>query len=256
MKKIISFIFIFLFISPLAFFGQIIQSGTIVYKKTTNLHMTMKLEYADQFEKNGGFSMEDILKMLPKHVTQDCIMTFDMEKSMYRFDKKGPEKVPSFGGKDPASENIVYKNFKSNKYTAQKEIMEAVYIVEDTIPKYQWKLSDEIRVIAGFTCRKATTVINDSLVVVAFYTDDIEVSSGPESFGGLPGMILGLAIPRLYTTWFATEFKYSGYDASLEKEFIQKKTKKVNYIELLKELNESLKEWGKFGESVIFKSSI
>lgn len=253
MKKI----FIILFtLSTLISQAQIIESGTIVYKKTVNAHLNMKIEFADQFGTNSGFTMEDMLKMIPKNVTQDCIMTFNTEKSMYRFDKAGPEKMPSWGGKDPASENIVYKNFVEKKYSAQKDILEASYIINDSLSNFVWKISDEIRVIAGFTCRKATTKINDSIVVVAFYTDEIAVSSGPESFGGLPGMILGLAIPRLYTTWFATEFRYGSYDNSLEKSFNQKRTKNVKYADMYKELESSLKEWGKFGEGIIIKSII
>ena len=35
---------------------------------------------------------------------------------------------------------------------------------------------------------------------------------GPELFTGLPGMILGLAIPRYYTTWFATKVELADID--------------------------------------------
>ena len=48
-------------------------------------------------------------------------------------------------------------------------------------------------------------MVMDSIVVIAFYTDEILTSGGPESFNGLPGMIMGLAIPRLHTTWYATK---------------------------------------------------
>ena len=34
----------------------------------------------------------------------------------------------------------------------------------------------------------------DTVYVVAFYTEDIPVSGGPEMFGGLPGMILELTV--------------------------------------------------------------
>ncbi|RZL12152.1 MAG: GLPGLI family protein, partial [Pedobacter sp.] len=41
--------------------------------------------------------------------------------------------------------------------------------------------------------------------VVAYYSNQIAVSGGPESFTGLPGMILGLALPHENITWFATK---------------------------------------------------
>lgn len=48
-------------------------------------------------------------------------------------------------------------------------------------------------------------MIKDSIYVVAFYTDEIAVSGGPESFSGLPGMILGVALPHDHINWFATK---------------------------------------------------
>jgi GLPGLI family protein len=80
-------------------------------------------------------------------------------------------------------------------------------LVADSTIKIDWKITSEPRTIAGFECRKAVARIFDSVVVIAFYTDEIIPSSGPESFGGLPGMILGLAIPRLHTTWYATKLE-------------------------------------------------
>jgi GLPGLI family protein len=63
----------------------------------------------------------------------------------------------------------------------------------------------DVRQIAGYECRKAIAIINDTVSVVAFYTDEILLKGGPEGFTGLPGMILGLAIPRYNTTLFATK---------------------------------------------------
>jgi GLPGLI family protein len=45
----------------------------------------------------------------------------------------------------------------------------------------------------------------DSIYVVAFYSDQIVVRGGPESFWGLPGMIMGVVLPHEYTTWYATK---------------------------------------------------
>ncbi len=50
----------------------------------------------------------------------------------------------------------------------------------------------------------------DSIYVVAFYTDEILTTGGPESFTGLPGMILGIAIPHEHVSWFATKVEAFG----------------------------------------------
>lgn len=250
MKYIITLLSLLIGMNTWAQFGS---SGYIEYVKTTNMHLSMKLEYAEQFQDNG--MMEQFLKMVPKNATKHYIMTFDENKSFFRYDKDGPEKMPSFGGKDPATENIVVKDFKNNTYQAQKEFFDNVSLVTDSIPKYTWKIHDEIRQIAGYSCRKATTVMYDSVYVVAFYTDEIMVSSGPESFGGLPGMILGLAVPRLYCSWFATKVEFKPYDPSLEKAF-NKKAKTTTIEALNKDLLDRAAEWGNFGKQLVYKVGI
>lgn len=49
---------------------------------------------------------------------------------------------------------------------------------------------------------------------ICFYTDDILVTGGPEGIHGLPGLILGVGIPRLHTTWFATKVETNGVPTS------------------------------------------
>jgi hypothetical protein len=84
--------------------------------------------------------------------------------------------------------------------------------------------------------------IFDSVVVIAFYTDEIIPTSGPESFGGLPGMILGLAIPRLHTTWYATKLEVMDNPGAI----IPPKTgKKYEPIEFRKQMTDVIRrnEW-------------
>ncbi len=85
--------------------------------------------------------------------------------------------------------------------------MNDLYLLSNPLRKIDWKIGSEIRKIAGFDCRKAVGKIMDSIIVIAFYSDEIIPSGGPESFTGLPGMILGLAIPRMHATWYATKLE-------------------------------------------------
>ena len=75
----------------------------------------------------------------------------------------------------------------------------------------------ETRNIAGFNCRKAYTILFDSVYVFAFYTDEIMISGGPLGIHGLPGMILGITIPRMHTSWIATKLQINGVDTSIIK---------------------------------------
>ena len=101
-----------------------------------------------------------------------------------------------------------------------------------------------------FRSKKAVARICDSVYVVAFYTDEILVNGGPESFSGLPGMILGIAIPRLYTTWFATKVQL---EEPVESEFvITGKGKKINQKEMETTLQKAIKDWGKEGQKNVW----
>ena len=83
----------------------------------------------------------------------------------------------------------------------------------------------------------------DSVFVVAFFTEQILCTSGPEGFTGLPGMILGIAIPRLHTTWYATkleliEIKETDLAAP-------KRGKAINQVQLQEQLKSLMKNWGR-----------
>lgn len=100
--------------------------------------------------------------------------------------------------------NTVYTDLIKRNSLAKKEVLSRDFLIEDTLRKIDWKITDETRDIAGYNCRRANALIMDSIYVVAFYTDQIVPKGGPESFTGLPGMILGLALPHEHITWFAT----------------------------------------------------
>ena len=116
-------------------------------------------------------------------------------------------------------------------------------MLSDSTKTIKWKLEPETRTIAGFECKKAITKICDSVVVVAFYTDQIITPGGPESFYGLPGMILGLVIPRLYTTWFATKFE-SINTADEAKIIPPAKGKKATSKDMIDKVADVVKNWG------------
>lgn len=103
------------------------------------------------------------------------------------------------------TKNIVYSDLKNNTFVAKKNALGGTYIINDTIRKIQWKITSETREIDGFNCRRANAIIMDSVYVVAFYTDQIVPKTGPESFTGLPGMVLGIVLPHEHITWFATK---------------------------------------------------
>ncbi|HMI60944.1 MAG TPA: GLPGLI family protein, partial [Puia sp.] len=79
-----------------------------------------------------------------------------------------------------AAGNTVYSDLSSGKRVSLKKVFGNQYEESDSIRAIKWKIADETRDIAGFHCRRADAVINDSLYIVAFYSTEIPVSGGPE----------------------------------------------------------------------------
>lgn len=219
-----------------------LKAGRIEFEKTINLYKVIE----DQREDGDNDWMEQIKKTLPQSKLSYFNLVFDSTKSLYKpgREESSAQPLPSWV-LGPAQSNVVYEDFVNHVITAQKTAYEATFLIKDTA-HINWKITSDKRVIAGFNCRKATTILMDSVFVVAFYCDQIIPSGGPESFSGLPGMILGLAIPRLHTTWFATKIEKL---APLPGEIVAPtKGKKVNNKQLVEQLKSSMSDWGKWGQ--------
>src|SRR5690606_25478053 len=101
--------------------------------------------------------------------------------------------------------NIIANDLTTKTSTIQKQVYEETFLISDSLRKIKWKITDEIREIAGYQCRRANGLMMDSIYVVAFYTDMIPVNIRPKSVSGLPGMILGGALAYENKTWFANK---------------------------------------------------
>lgn len=203
MKK--NFIFFVLIILTQSLFSQAIflNSGTITYEK--KMGQINLYEYIYPKTKTSSFFTE-IKSKHNKVVTDSYKLQFNSSRSYYLLEKDNPDKYIIDGSK-PNETDFILQDIDFGICNAKKTFFEKVFVIKDSLKTFNWKFSNEVRDIAGFECKKAITKINDSVVVVAFYTDQIPLPSGPENFHGLPGMILGIAIPRLYLTIFATKIE-------------------------------------------------
>ena len=126
-------------------------------------------------------------------------------------------------------------------------------MLSDSIRKIDWRITNETRDIAGFECRKAVGRILDSVYIIAFYTDQITVSGGPLSYCNLPGMILGVAIPRTNLTLFATKIQL--LEVGPDKLTVPTgKLKKTDYKTLATTLQKAISTWGRYGRKYIINS--
>lgn len=224
---------------------RFISAGKIEYEMKKNQHKQLEDEENAESE-----WIKELKKNMPKFVVETYSLSFNENKSVYRLEKENADNKYLWGGKPSETDNII-KDVQYQKVSIQREVYERTYLVQDSIRQLDWRITDETRDIAGFECRKAVTKICDSVYVVAFYTDQIPVSSGPESFGGLPGMILGLAVPRLAMTWFATKLELA--EPTSQQLSPVQKGKKSDWKGIETDMKKALKDWGKYGDRQMWR---
>ncbi len=233
MKKIILPFLIF-FTQYIFAQSIIIDKAKIEFERTVNVWADLPAgDFAAQIKKNT-----------PQYMTSFFSLESDGKKSLYSpLVNKDADTRRGFFMSPAATDNIVYTDFETKTSVSLKNVFEKTYLMEDSLRKAQWKITNDFREIAGFNCRRATTIIMDSVFVVAFYTDEIMIPGGPESFNGLPGMIMGLVINRLHTTWYATKVSVSGINASgiLPPKGKAEKTTRNKLADLLRK---SFTNWG------------
>ena len=238
MKKIFASIIILLTISANA--QQFINSGMIEYEVRINNHRMF----------GDGFFAEMFKDKMPQFSTTYYHLTFGGNKTLYKFDRLNErDKMP--WGSNNAEENIWYNDFNTSTRANQKFVFDQTYLLSDSLMKMDWKLvPNETREIAGFICRKAQTIIFDSVYVFAFYTDEITVSGGPIDIHGLPGMILGITIPRMFTSWIATKLQTNGVNANVIAPPTKGKKKQAG--ELKQSVEKATKDWGTWGRQSVW----
>lgn len=220
----------------------------------TAFHNTVKIEfektvYVRQLYKESIPRWYETIKArLPETMITYFDFIGDSTKSIFkpgREVKQDPRMMNEFA----ADKNQVYTDFRTGKLVAQKPVYEETFLIEDSLAKIKWKLTSDTRIIAGYECRKAVGILNDSIGVFAFYTDEIMVSGGPESITGLPGMILGLGIPRIHATWFATKVEVT--NINMNNVTPATKGKKVTTKGMNESLERVFKSWGDEGKKLL-----
>lgn len=226
---------------------QFIESGAIEFEVRTNNHRAMEGE---------GMWGEMFKDKIPQFSTTYYQYTFNDNKAIYKFDRYDEKsKMPRGFGFGSIEDDVWYNDYTTGTFTNYKYIVDNNYLLAGALMNIDWRLSPtETREIAGFNCRKATGIIFDSVYVFAFYTDEITISGGPMGINGLPGMILGITIPRMFTSYIATKLQVAGVD--VRKIVAPQKGKKKELNELRENLQRVSKNWGSYGQQAMWKLSL
>ena len=199
--------------------------GKIVYEQKVDLHRRIP-------EDN-----QQMRSMVPPSRTTKYELHFADNQSLFKAIEEEPDMTEQNNGGvviriGGSPENEYYKNFSTKKLVEKRELMQEVYLLEDSIKSISWKLEEEeTKTITGYLCKKATGKTERGNDVIAWYAEDIPTASGPEQFNGLPGMILGLDVNKSEVVYTAVSI-----DKKIDKKAIKapSKGKKVNGAEFAK----------------------
>ncbi len=238
MKKIIVSLFVLFVVKSNA--QQFIDNGKIEYEMRVNNHRMF----------GDGIFAEMFKDKMPNFSTYYYNLTFKDNKALYKFDRLNEkDKMP--WNDDSRNENIWFSDYNTLTFSNLKFVFDATYLLTDTLMNINWKLvPNETREIAGFNCRKAQGIIFDSVYVFAFYTDEITANGGPMGIHGLPGMILGLTIPRMFSSWIATKLEVNGVNTNIV--IAPTKGKRKDAGELKSNVEKATKDWGTWGQQSVW----
>lgn len=240
MKKVL--LLLIVCICSIAKAQQFISSGMIEFEIRVNNHKSF----------GDGIFAQMFKDKMPQFSISWYQFTFNDNKAVYKFDRKDEKTKLPWNNSSNAEDNIWYSDYSAGTFTDMKSVFGDIYLLSDSLINIDWRLSpNETREIAGFNCRKATGIIFDSVYVFAFYTDEITVSGGPMGIHGLPGMILGITIPRMYTSWIATKLQVTGVNTSVIS--IPQKGKKKKATDLLQNVKNATSDWGSYGQQAVWQ---
>lgn len=196
-----------------------------------------KAHYESKTSMDMDFGPKDMTEDMKKRIAERMksmfektyILTFNKSESTYKEEEKleapggqggGFRMMGSFTG------GLQYKNIKDGKLLQEQEFFGKQFLINDSLPKLEWKMSSETKTIGKYTCYKATAIkkinqmdfrsmrrkdrnkeekekdstaskdimdeieVPKEVTVTAWYTPQIPVSQGPGEFHGLPGLIL------------------------------------------------------------------
>jgi GLPGLI family protein len=166
-----------------------IKSGKITYERKTNLYK--------KFKNNGD--VKEWLKEEDKNKLDVFELYFNDSLSVFKPQESDLVERMSWS----TNKNSVYQNRKTNKRLTIKTIWGEQFLLDDTLRMSKWKITENKRNVCGYQCRKAILNENDTTRLYAWFCSELDATIGPESLGGLPGVILGLATEDGGVIYFA-----------------------------------------------------
>ena len=185
-------------------------SGQAIYQSSNGIQLSFHSTSMSPQE------MQRLKADLARQMQKSYVLDFNSKESLWHQMESldsGPAKASS-GGMDMvissgSAKDKLYRNLEDGLYRNSEELMGKRFLIIDSLPKYEWKISNETKKIGEYTVRKAIytriaeskrfatgmeemEVVQDTTQIEAWFSMDIPVAHGPIQYFGLPGLILEL----------------------------------------------------------------
>lgn len=112
------------------------------------------------------------------------------ETTINTSDKEGSNAALTFKSSSDGKDVVIYKDYRKKVMVLKDVTLTGKKcVVNDSIPRFEWKFESEKKRIGIFNCQKATTIFRCAKYTV-WFTTDIPLSIGPWKLSGLPGLIV------------------------------------------------------------------
>jgi GLPGLI family protein len=261
MKLLFTFL---LALATVTTFAQKNFQGKATYMSKTTMDMSRFGKMSEQEKKQR---MQRMKSFLEKTYTLTFNKTASSFKEEVKLEAPGAS-GPSWGRSN--GQGSIYKNTKDKKMIEDVEQFSKRFLVVEEMEQAQWEMGMETKKIGQYTCYKATLVKEDTNIdwgsifsrstkkkdstntkdaepskkmmrITAWYTPQIPVSTGPDTYYGLPGLILEINAGR--TTMLCTEVTISSKEVlEIDAPNKGKEVSREEYIKIVKVKTEELKE--------------
>ncbi|MDW3194361.1 MAG: GLPGLI family protein [Cytophagales bacterium] len=159
-----------------------------------------------------GVDAEAIRKQIAQQMQREYTLTFNTHESSYKRVEELDQNTSVSGGgvqiRMTGGEGITYRNTKTKVHKESEDLFGKEFLIVDEPETRDWKILNDFKQIGQYECQKAVfesttrqmTVDSDNgnevvekidtIQVVAWFAPSIPVSHGPDSYWGLPGLIL------------------------------------------------------------------
>lgn len=179
----------FILLITLPFFANAQQTeGKIIFKETVQIQFDMPEEH------------RQMMGNMPTSQSATKVLHFTSKESLYKnFDNNEELEVEGSSEDDEMQIKIIFatpetffhKDLETNNKIVQENFMGKNFLIEDNLEAFKWKIMADQKLILNYPCTKA--VYQDSTQnIEAWFTSQIPVANGPDTYGQLPGMILEL----------------------------------------------------------------